>query len=162
VTDASVAEAIAQAAILARQGRAKDGLALLEDATAAGTPLESSVLLLKAELLEALLEGAEAARLLGELLQRFPSDPAVLLRAGLLAYRAGDLAKAEVLLRRCWHVARLPEAGYHLGRMELASGRSERALQTLAAVIATEAPRGHWRQHAEELASTANTDGELS
>src|SRR5262249_16152071 len=50
-------------------------------------------------------DGVEAARILDDLLTRFPDDPPVLLERGRLALRTGEAARAESWLRRAAELA---------------------------------------------------------
>lgn len=145
---------VVDAAALARLGRGREALALLRDDVSASISLQVSVWLLRASILEQLVEGGEASLTYADALMRFPHDATVLLRAGVWTYRTGDLAKAEMLLRRSWDEARLPETGYYLGLLDNSAGRRESALEMFCYVLSSETPDGIWRIAAEKTTAT--------
>jgi tetratricopeptide (TPR) repeat protein len=139
------ARRIGGAAALARQHKYNEALQLL-DAKTFGAELERSSLLIKAQIMElALMESWPVYEIA---LKKYPDDPAVNLRAGVSKYWRGS--GAELLLRRSWRAAPMPETAYYLGRIYFQLGRSRLASEFFAQCIALEQTRGTWRQAAEE------------
>lgn len=139
---------LAAVLVLASEGRLSEALAKLDQQQFRGA-LEPAALLIRAQLLEELdLEQCWRTYTMG--LERFSDHAAIPLRAGVLAYKRGDLAQAKQLLMRSWHLCPAPETAYYLGVINRAQGDEEQALEYFVQTVAMEGKGGYWRKQAEE------------
>ena len=139
---------LVEIAMLANQGQPRDALAKLARLQF-GSPLDLVALLIKARLLEE-LDIEECWRTYTDALERFPNHAAVPLRAAVLSYKRGDLARAHQLLMRSWQLGPVPETAYYVGLINRVQGNEERALEFFLQTIAMEGDGGYWRQQAEQ------------
>jgi len=139
---------LAEVAVLASEGRVSEALAKLDQQQFRGA-LEPVALLIRAQLLEE-LDIEECWRTYTMGLEKFPEYGAIPLRAGVLAYKRGDLAQAKQLLMRSWQLGPAPETAFYLGLINRAHGEEERALEYFIQTIAFEGEGGHWRKQAQQ------------
>ena len=139
---------LVEVAVLANQGRVREALAKLDQQEFHG-PLEPAALLIRARLLEE-LDIEECWRTYTTGLEKFPANPAIPLRAGVLAYKRGDVAQAKQLLMRSWQLGPVPETAYYAGLINRVQGNRERALEYFVQAVAMEGEGGFWRKQSQQ------------
>ena len=140
------ADTIAQALLLASEKKIQEALSKLVGQSFSPT-WEPTALVLRAQLLEGSDPG-QAHSLYTQAISKYPTHPEIPLRAGIFAYRRGDLVKAETLLRQSWSIGSLPETAYYLGKINAASDRVGVATEFFLKAAAMEGSDGKWRGEA--------------
>ena len=141
------ARVMAQAVHLERKGEPEHALRLLESHEF-GTQFDALAMMLKARILER-LSIEQCAQTYQGAVEKYPGDAVVLLRVGVFVLRRGDTEKAKELLARSWNACPTPEAGYYLGSIKQAEGRTHEALEFFIQTDVMEGDEGYWKKRVE-------------
>lgn len=149
-TNSSDGARIAVALSLARQGQNDQALTLLNAAERIpDSSQDINYRLAMAQILEK-LDRAQAWRTYRSLMEQYPKNPKIILRAGLSPIVRGEQTE-ELLLRQSWMLSPTPEAGLRLAKICLDHRTREEAQKFLLETLLLEGSEGHWRQEAERI-----------